>query len=292
MDKYNIIDSYIIYDKFVKHYSSNKYKIDIKKDTIYAAAFRKLFFIYFVICLAIFIVSKLYPDEIFGGMTVYKMLKIFGGILLFFVFLFIISIFEFTTKKEEYSATFSLWEVLKEEEILESEKRLEIIDLLYENKDEVGSFYIKLFNIIKNSGIVKYFKWLITLFIGFYTGIIDSIITKYIEKDVKKNILDYIPMLGRGLGTILIIFLFSGILYYFCIYIIYKDHKKKHDLYVLALRNIKYILLRENTKDDIQNLIENSKKNSVMENKTDESKVMDKDKKVDNSTKEPENLGR
>ena len=290
MDKYNNIDSDINYDKFVEYYSSNKYKIDkklIKKDNIYATAFRKLFFIYFVICLAIFIVSILNLNEIFGGMTVYKMLKIFGGIFLFFVFLFIISIFEFTTKKEEYSATFSLWEVLKEEEILKSEKRLEIIGLLYENKDEVGSFYIKLFNIIKNSEIVKYSKWLITLFIGFYTGIIASIIMKYIEKDVKKNILDYIPMLGRGLVTILIIFLFFGILYYICIYIIYKDHNKKHDLYVLALRNVKYILLRENT-IEIHNLIKNSKEDCIMNNKTDESK----DIKVKNSTKEPENLER
>ena len=101
MDKYKIIDSDIIYDKFVEHYSSNKYKIDkrlIKKDNIYATAFSKLFYIYVVICLAIFIVFILYPNEIFGGMTVYKMLRIFGRILLFFVFLFILSIFEFTIK--------------------------------------------------------------------------------------------------------------------------------------------------------------------------------------------------
>lgn len=296
MDKYKIIDSDIIYDKFVEHYSSNKYKIDkrlIKKDNIYATAFCKLFNIYVVICLAIFIVSILYPNEIFGGMTVYKMLRIFGRILLFFVFLFLLSIFEFTTKKDEYSATFSLWEVLNKEKILESEKSLEIIDLLYENKDEVGSFYIKLFNIIKNSEIVKYSKWLITLFIGFYTGIIASIITKYIEKDVKKNILDYISILGRGLGTILIIFLFFGILYYFCIYIIYKDHKKKHDLYVLALKNVKYILLRENTKDEIHNLIENSKEDCIMENETKESKNINdkgaKDTKFQNNTEELKN---
>lgn len=295
MDKYKIIDSDIIYDKFVEHYSSNKYKIDkrlIKKDNIYATAFCKLFFIYGAICLAIFIVFILYPNEIFGGMTVYKMLRIFGRILLFFVFLFILSIFEFTTKKDEYSATFSLWEVLNKEKILESEKRLEIIGLLYENKDKVGSFYIKLFNIIKNSEIVKYSKWLTTLFIGFYTGIIASIITKYIEKDVKKNILDYISILGRGLGTILIIFLIFGILYYFCIYIIYKDHKKKHDLYVLALKNVKYILLRENTKtkDEIRNLIKNSKENCIMENETNESKNKNdkgaKDTKFQNNTEE------
>lgn len=86
MDKYNIIDSDIIYDKFEKHYSLNKYKIDIKKDNIYATAFRKLFFNYLVICFSIFIVSKLYPNEIFGGMTFYKMLKIFGIILFFLLF--------------------------------------------------------------------------------------------------------------------------------------------------------------------------------------------------------------
>lgn len=292
MDKYKIIDSDIIYDKFVEHYSSNKYKIDkrfIKKDNIYATAFYKLFFIYVVICLTIFIVSIFNPNEIFGGMTVYKMLRIFGIILLFFVFLFILSIFEFTTKKDKYSATFSLWEVLNEEKILESEKSLEIIDLLYENKDEVGSFYIKLFNIIKNSEIVKYSKWLITVFIAFYAGIISSIITKYIEKDVKKNILDYISILGRELGAILIIFLIFSFSYYFCIYIIYKDYEKKHDLYVLALRNVKYILLRENTKDEIHDLIKNSKEDCIMENKTDESKIIDNDTKVENSTKESEN---
>lgn len=292
MDKYNIIDSDIIYDKFEKHYSLNKYKIDIKKDNIYATAFRKLFFNYLVICFSIFIVSKLYPNEIFGGMTFYKMLKIFGIILFFFVILFILSIFGFTTKKEEYLATLSLWKVLNEEGVLDSKKSLEVIDFLYKNNNKVGSFYIKLFNIIKNSGIVKYFKWLITLFIGFYAGIISSIFMKYIEKEARKDLLNYISLIGKELVSIIfIVFLFS-ILYYCFIYIIYNDQNKKHDLYILALRNVKYILLKENTKDEIQNLIENSKEKSVMENKTDESKIMDKDKKVENSTKELENLVR
>ena len=296
MDKYKIIDSKVIYTKFVNRYkSSSKYKISNslnKKDNIYFTTFCKLFFMYVVICLAVFIVSKLYPYEIFGGMTNKKMITIFGIILPFFIFLFILSIIEFTTKKDEYSATFSLWEVLNEEKIIESEKSLEIIDLLYENKDEVGSFYIKLFNIIKNSEIVKYSKWLITLFIGFYIGIISSIITKYIEKDVKKNILDYISILGRELGAILIIFLIFGFLYYFCIYIIYKDYGEGHDLYVLALKNVKYIILRGVTKDEIQNLIGNPKEDIVMNNKTDESKIIDNDTKIENSTKESENYVR
>lgn len=115
---------------------------------------------------------------------------------------------------------------------------------------------------------------------------------KYIEKEAGKDLLNYISLIGKELVSIIgIIFIFS-IVYYVCIYIIYTDQNKKHDLYVLALRNVKYIILRGVPKDDIQNLIENTKENSVMENKTDESKIMDKDKKVDNSTKEPENLER
>lgn len=291
MDKYKIIDSDIIYDKFVEHYSSNKYKIDkrlIKKDNIYATAFCKLFFIYVVICLAIFIVSILNLNEIFGGMTVYKMLRIFGRILLFFVFLFILSIFEFTTKKDEYSATFSLWKVLNEEKILESEKSLEIIDLLYENKDEVGSFYIKLFNIIKNSEIVKYSKWLITFFIAFYAGIMSSIFMKYIEKEAGKDLLNYISLIGKELVSILIIIFLFSILYYICLHMIYKDYRKEYDLYVLALKNVKYIILRGVTKDEIQNLIENPKEDFIIKNETNESKnINDKganDTKFQNDT--------
>lgn len=290
MDKYKIIDSDIIYDKFVEHYSSNIYKIDkrlIKKDNIYATAFCKLFFIYVVICLAIFMGIKSPSNKDVASIINKDKHIIFGVILFTFILNFILSICEFTTKKDKYSAIFSIWEVLDEEKILESEKSLEIIGLLYENKDEVGSFYIKLFNIIKNSEIVKYSKWLITLFIGFYTGIIASIITKYIENDVK-NILDYISILGRRLVAILIIFLFIGIFYYFCIYIIYKDHKKKHDLYVLALKNIKYILLRGINKDEMQNLIKNSKEDFIIKNETNESKnINDKganDTKFQNDT--------
>lgn len=295
MDKYKIIDSDIIYDKFVEHYSSNRYKIDkrlIKKDNIYATAFCKLFFMYVVICLAIFIVSKLYPNEIFGGMTNRKMVTIFVRIFFVFLLIFILAITEFKTKKEEYSATLSLWKVLNEEKILDSEKRLEIVDFLYENNNEVGSFYIKLFNIIKSSVVIGYFKWLITLFIGFYAGIISSIFMKYIEKETGKDLLNYISLIGKELVTIFIIILFFSILYYIFINLFYKDYRREYDLYILALKNVKYIILRGVTKDEIQNLIKNPKEDSVMENKTDESKIIDKDTKVENSTKEPENYVR
>lgn len=278
MSKYISIDSKIIYDKFVNNYkNSNKYELDknyIKKDNIYITSFSKLFCIYVIICLAILIIVKLSSYKVFGGITIKKLFIIFGAILFIFVLLYMLAIIDFTRKKEEYLATLSLWDALSEENILGSKNCLEIIDFLYENNNEVGSFYIKLFNIIKSSVIVGYSKWLITLFIGFYTGILSSIFMKYIDKEAGKDLLNYISLIGKELLSILMIILFFSILYYICIHMVYKDESREHDLYVLSLKKVKYILLQENeeNKKYIQNLIDNPKEYFMVnkaENNTD-----------------------
>lgn len=284
MSKYISVDSQIIYDKFVNNYkNSNKYKLDkkyIKKDNIYITSFSKLFWIYVIICLVVLIIVKLSPYKVFGGITIKKLFIIFGVILFIFVLLYMLAIIDFTTKKEEYLATLSLWDALSEENILGSKNCLEIIDFLYENNNEVGSFYIKLFNIIKSSVIVGYSKWLITLFISFYTGILSSIFMKYIDKEAGKDILNYISLIGKELLSILMIILFFSILYYTCIHIVYKDESREHDLYVLSLKKVKYILLQDDSKNKKKYLVKKLKENGIMKkNETSEIKDIDKFKK-------------
>lgn len=280
MSKYISVDSQIIYDKFVNNYkNSNKYKLDknyIKKDNIYITSFSKLFCIYIIICLAILIIVKLSSYKVFGGITIKKLFIIFGAILFIFVLLYILAIIDFTTKKEEYLATLSLWDALSEENILGSKNCLEIIDFLYENNNEVRSFYIKLFNIIKSSIIVGYSKWLITLFIGFYTGILSSIFMKYIDKEAGKDLLNYISLIGKELLSILMIILFFSILYYICIHMVYKDESREHDLYVLSLKKVKYILLQDDSKNEKKYLVKKLKENGIMKKEKSEIKDVDK----------------
>lgn len=267
MSKYISVDSQIIYDRFVNNLKEyEKDKIIIKKDKTKSKLFFGLLLVYLAICIGIYIESKTLSNEIFGGMTTRKMVLIYIALLIIFWLFYISVIPDFISKKEYNLSTLSLLKALNDEKILDSENKLEIIDLLYEKKDEVGPVYTKLFNIIKNSVVVVYSKWLIGIFIGLFTGIISSTIINYIEKEAEKNLVNYIYLIGKSLVYTLLLILIISFFYYILFHLVDKDQNRKHDLYVLGLKNIKYILLQENKEIPVQILIENPKEYFMVNN--------------------------
>ena len=287
MDYETNFDSQIVYDKFIDNYKNpKKYNSDVKlyfanhrdeKRSIMTISFFKLISVYIVICLLIFLAKLVFPDSTFGGFTYTKLFKIYGVFLLVFCFLYILAIANIPDKRSIIIANLSIYDALEDLGIIESKKRIEIIDHLIEDKAEVGSFYIKLINIVKKNKIVKYLLWLSSIFIGIYTGLINSVITKNMDGvgEIVNKPFRYLLLLGKQLGSIFCVVLLFSIIYYVTIDFLYKQGIREYNFYFLALNNVKFKLLLEDkgNTDTITNEEDINMKDKKKDKHTDDTKV-------------------
>lgn len=257
---YNIKDdSQKVYNKFIENYSdSEKYNDEVnsyfeeypdENNSILKITFFKLIKLYIGICLLLLLAKLVLPYNTFGGFSWDKLFNIYGVFLLIFGFLFILSIANIPDKKSIIQADLAMYDTLSCLGIIDSKKRIEVIDMLIEDKVGVGDFYIKLLNVLKNNNIIKYFLWLSSIFIGLYTGFINGVFSKNMDNtsEVITKPLKYIYFIGKQLGVIFLVILVISSLYYITIDFAYKQKKNKYDLYFLSLNNIKYrLLLNEN----------------------------------------------
>lgn len=261
MDGFKFNYSQLIYEKFIDKYNKLAYEyrekqpfIEVLKENnnVIKVSFLKLSKLYISLCLILLIAKFILPYNIFGGFTYKKLLYIYVGLLFIIFVIFILAISNIKNEKDISLATLSILEVFDDEEILESRNNNEIIDFLYENREGIGSFYIKVLNILKDNNLRKYLQWVITSFIGFFIGFISSALTTNFGNDIKNDLHEFLKVSAIGLIYLFLLIIFFSVCYYIAIHFIYKQEILLYELYFISLKNIKLILLSSDDKSKIK----------------------------------------
>ncbi len=247
MDKINSVN--LVYETFTKNYKDKdnphrNYRRSLRdKNNIVRISFSRLSVLYIIISIIIIVSKFVLPKETFGGFTYKKLFSILAIIFLCFFIIFVYSINNIPGDQYINYANNVMYDTLKDLTILDSKNKIMIIDHLIENKDYVGSYYVKLFNVLKNSKIKKFFSWLGVTFLTFYLGLISGILLKLIDTSDQFDPYALAFILGKFIVQLLLYISIISVLYFIVINFFYKDETRVYDLYVLSLKNIKYDLL-------------------------------------------------